>query len=49
MNKKISCEIQKYFLPPIFAKNFLAAALLDIFQPWKKGTFRWLVKLVILL
>jgi hypothetical protein len=23
MNKKISCEIQKYFLRPIFAKNFL--------------------------
>jgi hypothetical protein len=34
MNKKISCEIQKYFLRPIFAKNFLAAALPDIFQPW---------------
>jgi hypothetical protein len=27
MNKKNSCEIQKYFLRVIFAKNFLAAAL----------------------
>ena len=37
MNKKISCEIQKYFLPPILARKFLAAvlpALPDIFQPW---------------
>jgi hypothetical protein len=36
MNKKISCEIQKYFLRVIFVKNFLAAvlpALPDIFQP----------------
>jgi hypothetical protein len=35
MNKKISCEIQKYFLRVIFVKNLLAAALLalpDIFQ-----------------
>jgi hypothetical protein len=33
MNKKNSCEIQKYFLRVIFAKNFLAAALPDISSP----------------
>jgi hypothetical protein len=33
MNKKNSCEIQKYFLRVIFAKHFLAAALPDISSP----------------
>jgi hypothetical protein len=36
MNKKVPCEIKKYFLRVIFVKNFLAVALPDIFQPWYK-------------
>ncbi len=32
--KKISCEIATNFLPAIFIKNFLAAPLPGIFQPW---------------